>query len=144
MRPPLHFSISCTMLTLTLYNANIDLKARIRTSGDPYYHQFNRLSFIIFSLLPTKANYLPSVISVLSNQHRSLEINLILEHRTLVLSSPCGFYRFWIICGTFAWTQNVEVLCIEARCMCNIIFHFFSIKFEIPTFCLYRTVLVEN
>ena len=48
------------------------LKARIRTSGGPYYHQFNRLSFIIVSLLPTKANHLPLVIRVLSNQHRSL------------------------------------------------------------------------
>ena len=51
------------------------LKARIRTSGGPYYHQCNRSSFIIVSLLPTKASHLPLVISVLSNQHRSLGIN---------------------------------------------------------------------
>ena len=74
------------------------LKARIRTSGGQYYHQFNKSSFIIVSLLPTKANHLPLVIGVLSIQHRSLGINEILEHRTLVLCSACGFYRFWNIC----------------------------------------------
>ena len=51
---------------------NLTLKARIRTSGGQYYHQFNKSSFIIVSLLPTKANHLPLVIGVLSNQHRSL------------------------------------------------------------------------
>ena len=55
----------------------VPLKARIRSPGGPYYHQFNRLSYMIFSLLPTKANHLPLVIGVLPNQHRSLGINYI-------------------------------------------------------------------
>ena len=118
------------------------LKARIRTSGVLYYHQFNRLSFIIVSLLPTKANHLPLVISVLSNQHRSLRNKLDLRTQdTGALLSLC-------------FLQVLEYLwnfCLHTECQCPvhrsplhvhyICFHFCSMKFEIPTFCLYKAFL---
>ena len=87
------------------------------------------------------ANHLLFVISVLSSQQRSRGINFILEHRTLVLCSACVFYRFWNTCSSFAWTQNVNDLCIEALAL--FFFHFCSVKFEIPTFCLYKAVLLD-
>ena len=52
-------------LLVRITSPGCNLKARIRTPGGPYYHQFYKLSFIIVSLLPTKDNHLPLVITVL-------------------------------------------------------------------------------
>ena len=45
------------------------LKETVTYIRGPYYHLFNRLSFIIVALLPTKANHLLLVIRMLA-QHR--------------------------------------------------------------------------